>query len=105
MNPYALWAPAPQAGASANFATPAQDGLYEYSKGAVAAGKTASESCPSVRPSLARWGANGAKFGPPESLPGLLPGRFGGFGRPGLGPLGLCFLSLGHLGSLGLGVL
>ena len=32
MNPYALWAPAPQAGASANFATPARGELYKYSK-------------------------------------------------------------------------
>ena len=33
LNPYALWAPAPQAGASANFATSARGELDEYTKG------------------------------------------------------------------------
>src|ERR1019366_3806966 len=32
LNPYALWAPAPQAGASANFATSAIGEPYEYNK-------------------------------------------------------------------------
>ena len=32
MNPYALWALAPQASASANFATSARGELYEYTK-------------------------------------------------------------------------